>query len=103
MRLVIEQCKALDYEVRAIHTMRAALSEESHAHKLWMNVPRAAVWVFSAAACIWKNQREWRPVLVPEGGTPGSRGVAWGGLGRKALAGKDGLSFTAVEFPETRV
>lgn len=44
-----------------------------------MNVPGAAVWVFSAAAFIWKNQREWGPVLVPEGGTPRSRGVAWGG------------------------
>ena len=76
-RLVIKQCKALDYEVYAVHTMRAALEEELHVDELWMNVPVAAVWVFYAGEWIFQNQREWGS--APEGGVPGHQGVAHGG------------------------
>lgn len=66
-RLVTKQCKALDFEVYAIHTMRPALEEDLHADELWMNVPGAAVWVFCAGDFIFKSQREWEPVA--RGGT----------------------------------
>ena len=85
-RLVTKQYKALDYEVYAVHAMRAALEEELHADELWMNVPGAVVWIFYAGDFIFNSQREWGP--APEGGEPGNQGVAHGGslwLGKTAL------------------
>ncbi len=85
-RLATKQCKALDYEAYAVHTMRAALEEELHADELWMNVPGAVVWIFYAGDFILKSQREWGP--APEGGVPGHQGVAHGGtlwLGKTAF------------------
>lgn len=76
-RLASRQCRAFDYEVYAIHTMRAALEEDLHADELWMNVPGAVVWVLYAGDFIYNSQREWGP--APEGGEPGSQGVARGG------------------------
>jgi hypothetical protein len=76
-RLVTKQCKALDYEVYAIHTMRAALEDELHADELWINVPAAAVWVFHAGNFLFRSQREW--VFVPEKGNAEGRSVAYGG------------------------
>ena len=76
-RLATKHCKALDYEVYAVHTMRAALEEELHADELWMNVPGAVVWILYAGDFIFHSEREWGP--APEGGEPGHQGAARGG------------------------
>ncbi len=73
-----KQCKALDYDVYAIHTMRATLEEGLHADELWMNVPGTVVWILYAGDFIFNNQREWGP--APDGGEPGNQGVAHGGI-----------------------
>lgn len=96
-RLVTKQCKALDYEVYAIHTMRAALEDERHADELWINVPAAAVWVLYAGNFLFRSQREW--VFVPEEGNLEGRSVAYGG---PLWQGKTGSCIERWEFWKER-